>query len=106
MWFAMIVRVAIKVMRGEYADDVRSDGEDDSEDINDEAIIETIEELDDSTSPVFFEEEVGVEAINLKGRMITTSRYKKGAAASGVSLPGDRSDRKELLGRIGCDKPV
>jgi len=88
-------------MRGEYADDVRSDGEDDSEDINDEHIIETIESLDENTAPAFFEEEVGVEAINLKG-----NKYRKGAAASGVSLPGDRSDRKDLLGRIGCDKPV
>ena len=106
LWFTMIVRVAIKVLRGEYADDVRSDGEEDPEDLNDQAIIGTIEYLDESTTPAFYEEEVGVEAINLKGRTTSANRYRKGAAASGVSLPGDRSDRKELLGRIGCDKPV
>jgi acyl-CoA-dependent ceramide synthase len=49
-----------------------------------------------------YEEEVGVESINLKGRTSNLSRYKKSTSATGVSLPG-HSDRKELLGRIGCD---
>ncbi|KAG9244027.1 TLC domain-containing protein [Calycina marina] len=105
MWFAMIVKVAIKVIRGDYADDIRSDDEEDYDEVNDEHILEMIDQLDES-EPMFYEEEVGVEAISLKGRTSTAARYRKGAAASGVSLPRDRSDRKELLGRIGCDKPV
>ena len=47
------------------------------------------------------EEEVGVEAINLKGRLFFENVYK----VSGVTLRG-HSDRKELLERIGCDKGI
>ena len=100
MWFTLICRVAIKVLQGASADDVRSDDDDD----------EFEEELDEkSTSPYQrvvgeiehpYEEEVGVEAINLKGRAANSARYKRSTSATGVSLP---SDRKELLGRIGCD---
>jgi len=82
----------VKVLRGGQADDVRSDDEGE-------------EELDEHE---VLEEEVGVESIILKGRVSNASktRYKKSASsATGVSLPG-HSDRKELLGRIGCDKGV
>ena len=82
----------MKVLRGGQADDVRSDDEGE-------------EEVDEHE---VLEEEVGVESIILKGRVSNASktRYKKSASsATGVSLPG-HSDRKELLGRIGCDKGV
>jgi very-long-chain ceramide synthase len=103
MWFYLIVRVAAQVIRGGPAHEPRSDDEEevDVEEEMDEKIIHTIEELD--TLPPY-EEEVGVEAINLKGRTSNAQRYRKSSgSASGVSLP---SDRKELLGRIGCDKGV
>jgi acyl-CoA-dependent ceramide synthase len=105
MWFAMILRVAISVLKGKEAEDVRSDDEEENELGEDEKIIEAIEELDEEQLAVPFEEEVGVEAINLKGRTSNASRFKKEgrSSASGVSIPG-HSDRKELLGRIGCDK--
>ncbi|KAH8588101.1 TLC domain-containing protein [Bisporella sp. PMI_857] len=106
LWFAMIVRVAVMVLRGGDADDVRSDDEGDlEEDPVDEKTIGTVEHLDEIEQDAI-EEEVGVESINLNGRKFNASRYRKSAATSGVSLPGDRSDRKELLGRIGCDKGV
>jgi acyl-CoA-dependent ceramide synthase len=95
----MIVGVAVKVIRGGEADDVRSDDEGEEEE-------EEHEVFEDELLP--YEEEVGVESINLKGRVSHASktRYKKSASsATGVSLPG-HSDRKELLGRIGCDKGV
>ena len=107
VWFWMIVRVAITVLRGGQADDSRSDdeGEDEEEDIVHEKLTAMEEQLDEVGELQPFEEEVGVEAINLKGRT-SNARYRKSAShASGVSLPG-HSDRKELLGRIGCDKPV
>lgn len=106
MWFVMIIRVALHVLKGGPAHEVRSDDEEEED------------EIDEKTPLVFahgglgdveqqpYEEEVGVEAINLRGRTSTASRYRKGASsASGVSLPG-HSDRKELLGRIGCDKGI
>jgi acyl-CoA-dependent ceramide synthase len=100
MWFWMIVRIAIKVLRGAEADDIRSDDDGETE----EAAEKDIEELYVEPPPPY-EEEVGVESLNLKGRTSNASRnrYRKSASStSGVSLP----DRKELLGRIGCDKPL
>lgn len=108
MWFMMIVRVAVSVLRGAKADDVRSDDEgDDEEEILEEKTLGTIKSLDEEAELQPYEEEVGVESINLKGRTSNASRYRMGAttSASGVSIPG-HSDRKELLGRIGCDKGI
>ncbi|CZS98010.1 hypothetical protein WAI453_011860 [Rhynchosporium graminicola] len=103
IWFSMIVKVAIRVLKGGDADDVRSDDEGEHEEkLLGEKIIATNDEMD--LPP--YEEDVGVESINFKGRTFNTSKYKKTtSSASGVSLPG-HSDRKELLGRIGCDKSV
>ncbi|KAI1199154.1 TLC domain-containing protein [Nemania serpens] len=92
-WFFMIVRVAIRVVRGGSADDPRSDDEVES----DEAEYEYEE-----AQPL--EEEVGVESIDLKG-WERRAGVKRVASSSAVSLPG-HSDRKELLGRIGCEKQV
>lgn len=96
----MIFQVAVKLVRGGEADDVRSDDE------SEEA--EREHEVFEEEQFLPYEEEVGVESINLKGRVsnVSRTRYKKSASsATGVSLPG-HSDRKELLGRIGCDKGV
>jgi acyl-CoA-dependent ceramide synthase len=99
LWFWMIVQVAVKVVKGGEADDVRSDDEGEEE-------LEEHKAIEEELLP--YEEEVGVESINLKGKVSNASkmRYMKSASsATGVSLPG-HSDRKELLGRIGCDKGV
>jgi acyl-CoA-dependent ceramide synthase len=108
LWFTMILRVAIRVLRGGDADDVRSDDEVDEElNIEIEKFDPSYQAVDETEpEPQPYEEEVGVEAINFKGRTSNASRYKKSvSSSSGVSLPG-HSDRKELLGRIGCDKGV
>ncbi|KAL7948501.1 longevity assurance proteins LAG1/LAC1 [Trichoderma barbatum] len=94
-WFTMIVRVAIKVIRGDGAEDSRSDDEGDEQEDEEELIYEEVRPL---------EQEVGVEDLDLKSWERRTG-LKKQASASGVSLPG-HSDRKELLGRIGCEKQV
>ncbi|KAI1857775.1 uncharacterized protein JN550_013038 [Neoarthrinium moseri] len=92
-WFTLIVRMVIRVLKGGNADDPRSDdeaGEDEEESEYEEA------------HPL--EEEVGVEAIDLKN-WERRAGVKRTATTSGVNLPG-HSDRKELLGRIGCEKQV
>lgn len=95
-WFCMIIKVAARVIRGDGADDTRSDDEGMEEE-------EEEEEFEyEEAQPL--EEEVGVESIDLKGWERRTG-VKRGASSSGVSLPG-HSDRKELLGRIGCEKQV
>jgi acyl-CoA-dependent ceramide synthase len=99
MWFFLIVRVAIKVFKGAPAEDVRSDNEGEGEaEAEDEFVYEEAQPL---------EEEVGVEEIDLKNweRRTGVKRHHPATATTGVSLPG-HSDRKELLGRIGCDKQV
>lgn len=103
MWFCMIVRVAAKVIAGGSSEDTRSD--DESEDMEE---YESIPQ-EGRHEAVPLEEEVGIEGINLKGRSNkrnTTKGYKKAmSSATGVTLPG-HSDRKELLGRIGCERGV
>jgi very-long-chain ceramide synthase len=94
-WFCMIIQVAIRVIKGAGADDSRSD--DEAEEYEEEDEFEYAE-----AQPL--EEEVGVEDIDLKGWERRTG-VKRAASSSGVSLPG-HSDRKELLGRIGCEKQV
>lgn len=103
LWFWLIVRVAVKVIRGGEPEDPRSDDEDEEEDEDTEPVIyEKLEPIE----VIPLEEEVGVESINLKGRTASSKRYKKSvSSSSGVTLPG-HSDRKELLGRIGCDKGI
>lgn len=98
VWFASIVRVAVRVIRGDGADDVRSDDEEEGEEEEEQVEIEYEE-----AEP--FEEEVGVEDLDLKGWERRTGVKRAASAATGVSLPG-HSDRKELLGRIGCEKQV
>ncbi|KAG5980606.1 hypothetical protein E4U55_003852 [Claviceps digitariae] len=92
-WFTMIVRVAMKVIRGHGAEDSRSDHE--SVDEEDEYVYEEAKPL---------EEEVDADQIDLRSWERRTG-VRRQASSSGVSLPG-HSDRKELLGRIGCEKQV
>lgn len=95
LWFSMAIRVALKVICGASAEDVRSDDEgDDQEEVEEEEFVY------EEAQPL--EEDVGVEDLDLKN-WERRSGVKRQASSSGVSLPG-HSDRKELLGRIGCDK--
>ena len=106
VWFGMITQVAIKVLKGGEAEDSRSDGEDEGEEEDDEAIEGTIDKKTDSAKkPIEYEpleEEVGVEDIRFHSqRSSPVKRFRNGGGVTtGVAFP---SDRKELLGRIGCD---
>ena len=104
IWLSMIIKVAYKVIQGEEADDIRSDDEDEEEETRDITLPSAHAYGNDTYIEVLpLEEEVGVESINLTQRKSKRSgrSRKSGVTASGVTLP---SDRKELLGRIGCDK--
>ncbi|KAI2464997.1 longevity assurance proteins LAG1/LAC1 [Annulohypoxylon bovei var. microspora] len=95
VWFAFIVQVIIRVLKGDSAEDVRSD--EDGEDEEEEGEVEYDE-------PRTLEEEVGVESINFdvwKRR----AGVREVSRSSGLSLPG-HSDRKELLNRVGCEKQI
>lgn len=113
MWFTMIVKVAYKVISGQGADDVRSDDEEEEEEEG--AEIEEQRKLIDAMhtcvdSRPFIEKEVlstdFVDGSSRPGRSPVRrgSKRRDGTGhSSGINVLGS-SDRKELLGRIGCDK--
>jgi acyl-CoA-dependent ceramide synthase len=107
LWFTMIIKVVYKVVSGQGADDVRSEDEcDDNDEIEEEEEVERVDETmksDLDWAPM--EQEVGVEALNFARKNYKRSQNRSSnGRASGISIPG-HGDRKELLGRIGCDKP-
>ena len=118
-WFTMIIRIAYKFINGQNADDVRSD-EEDSEEATDEVkksfLLSQVPEPADKSA--YIEQDVDAQDMHFSsssrhqgkgtgGRKASPARRSKvrgdsSAATTAVSLrPGDR---KELLGRIGCDK--
>ncbi|KAH8821916.1 TLC domain-containing protein [Xylogone sp. PMI_703] len=99
-WFFMIVRVAVRVLKGNGADDIRSDDESEEEENDGTSEYEGAEPFEQEEVG----EEVGVEAIDLEGWK-RRAGIKRTANSSGFGLPG-HSDRKELLSRIGCEKQV
>lgn len=132
IWFGMICRVAYGVLCGRGAEDSRSDDEgdeDEDEEIEnqfaDDKIIDFVAQKEPELALLRdqpLEEEVGVEELrfnNIKKKgangvavaaaaaaaasSTVPARRSKGRA-SGISIPG-HGDHKELLGRIGCDKP-
>ncbi|KAI1349041.1 longevity-assurance protein [Xylaria sp. FL0043] len=94
-WSAAIVQVAIRVIRGQNAEDVRSDDEEEEE-------VEGDEKEDLEIAQI--EEEVGVEVIDFEAWK-RRSGVKPTARATGASL-SRHSDRKELLNRIGCERQI
>lgn len=89
-WFVLIVKVAIRVVKGVGADDIRS--EDEAEEDDDDEGNET-KQIDVSVEP----------AVSRMWK--PRAELRRNTGSSGVSLPGNR-DRKELLSRIGCEKQV
>jgi len=105
IWFSMILKVAIKVLKGGQADDTRSEDEDEevaTKTKKRKNLVATKQsDIVEELKPL--EEEVGVESLNLRGRtsLATQNRHRKSAGySSGTSI----ADRKQLLDRIGCEK--
>lgn len=107
VWFFMIVQVAIRVVRGSGADDTRSDDEEEEDEEEDEDVEGDDENVNGGVAAALpLEEEVGVEALDLKGWERRTGVKRAASTTTSVSLPGHHSDRKELLNRIGCEKQI
>lgn len=123
-WFVMICRVAIRVIRGEGADDSRSDGEDELE-IGEEDEELTVDAVTDGMSalpsapftahsngtgaekekPQFIEVESTSDDVHFasharrkEGLNPSGKRKSKGGISSGLHL----GEHKEILNRIGC----
>lgn len=113
LWFAMICRVAYRVIRGGSAEDTRSDDEGDvsEEDIEFNGADAGPAAPTENGGSLLQEEEVGVDSLRFMrksspsgGVAVRSKGSRRSGRASGISIPG-HGDHKELLGRIGCDKP-
>ena len=118
IWFGMILRIAYRVLSGQgSAEDTRSEGEDEDEDEENakkEAEADAMRKRDHtnvqrSPKPLasttsYIEEEADVESLYFTRHNPKRHYRKPSARTTGLSIPG-HADRKELLGRIGCDKP-
>ncbi|KAL3480040.1 TLC domain-containing protein [Aspergillus californicus] len=88
IWFSMVIRVAVGVLRTGNAEDTRSDDEDEEEEV------------------------VRVPKDTPNGSAVSVSTdvpaadYRRSNGHTSSVRPRGRSDRKALLGRIGCDKPT
>lgn len=102
VWFTMIVRVAYLVVAKGNAEDTRSDDEEDVE-ISDESAsngnVRLAAKEGAIPAPVVNETAPGLDRRRSNG---TASVRARGHGR----MPFDQSDRKALLGRIGCEKPT
>jgi acyl-CoA-dependent ceramide synthase len=92
VWFYTIVRIAVRVVRGQGAEDLRSDGEE--EETEEEAFHAEARPL---------EVDVGVEELDLKA-WERRNNLKNHGSSTGVTMPS--SNPKAFLNRVGCEKKI
>lgn len=92
LWFTMIVKIAVNFIRSGNAEDSRSDDEDEEE----------AENTEHEGSETTAERSSGSETSWRRSNSAVRTRRVGGGPGR---VLGD-SDRKALLGRIGCDKPT
>ncbi|KAI9924007.1 sphingosine N-acyltransferase lag1 [Aspergillus wentii] len=97
IWFGMIVRVAVGVLRTGNAEDTRSDDEEEEEVSTNSQVHIAGKDGPNGTAIV-------VDSTNAEWRRSNGSSTVRTRGRGRVRL--DQSDRKALLGRIGCDKPT
>ncbi|KAM0454433.1 hypothetical protein ACHAPV_008303 [Trichoderma viride] len=99
MWSYAILKVVVKVLRGQNAEDIRSDDEE-------EEAVDQLEEEELEDDYPFLEEEADVDDGIVKAwERRRLALPKRSGSSSALHLPG-HSDRKEFLNRIGCEKQI
>jgi len=118
LWFCMILQVAYRVITGKGANDNRSDDEGEEVEEEEEETFSS-EEMRALESQVALkaggssvgsgpieEEVIDVDELRFTRRSSPRIQKKKmSGLSSGIHIPG-HSEPKELLGRIGCEKPL
>jgi acyl-CoA-dependent ceramide synthase len=103
-WLIMIMRVVIRVVRGQGADDSRSDDEGEGDEEEEEE--EQDEELESSPSDVeksrFIEVETSSEDVTWPPRRVATVATPVKRKSKGISSGLNLGEHKEILNRIGC----
>ncbi|ODH14274.1 hypothetical protein ACO22_06618 [Paracoccidioides brasiliensis] len=110
IWFTMILRVAIKVLKSGSAEDSRSDGEEEEEGGDEKDVRGDVGGRDGSVVVGNGGGGDGIGGVN--GSSTSASGGREGhhplriRTGRGRVTLSDQNDRKSLLGRIGCDKPL
>ena len=94
VWFGMIIKVALSVLKGEGASDTRSGDEDEGEE--EEGRGETCEVRANGKPTQSATGKAMASGSEAPSRQ--TGLFQRG----GIRVPGSR-DRKELIGRVGCN---
>ena len=108
MWLVMIIKVVIRVLSGESADDSRSDAEDeDDEEVENEdrGPVQPSVPFTRPEPPRFIEVEADSTELTHSYMRRSGSGSKsrpKSKGASGFSSGLNLGERKEILNRIGC----
>lgn len=100
-WFVMICRVVMKVLRGEGADDTRSDGEEEEGEVDDipAQLSGPLHAMSLPEKPRFIEvEATGEDFRHYPKRKGSGSKRKSKGMSSGLNL----GEHKDFLNRIGC----
>ena len=97
VWFGMIIRVAFNMLKGKDANDTRSGDEDEDEGEEDEEEEEETCEVRANGKP---SQPINGKALasGSEAPPRQTGLFQRG----GIRVPGSR-DRKELIGRVGCN---
>ncbi|RMX90611.1 hypothetical protein D0868_14477 [Hortaea werneckii] len=106
VWLVMIMRVVARVLRGEGADDTRSDdegGEEEEEDLpaqpSDHTSVPISMSSSDKAQPRFIEvESTGEDFTTYPKRKGSSSKRRSKGISSGLNL----GEHKDILNRIGC----
>lgn len=106
IWFGMILRVAYRVLCGGGAEDSRSDEEAESDDEIDRHSNKVSITVHNHRTGTGLHDHHSVETLYTNRRLHHSLQHRKPSGRSaGLSISG-HADKKELLGRIGCDKPI
>ena len=102
VWFGMIVRVALSVLKGEGASDTRSGDEDEENDEIDDIHDELYSNGKPTTtsSATISSSSKGKATGSEQPPARQTGLFQRGTGR--IRVPGSR-DRKELIGRVGCN---
>ena len=97
VWFGMIIKVALSMLKGEGASDTRSGDEDEGGEEEDEDEGEETCEMRVNGKPTPSANGKAL-ASGSEAPPRQTGLFQRG----GIRVPGSR-DRKELIGRVGCN---
>lgn len=112
MWLIMIIRVVIRVLRGQGADDTRSDAEDEDEEVDDDVELESNGGPVQPSAPFVAPEPQRFIEVEADSTELTHSYIRRSSSGSklrprskgagGLSSGLNLGERKEILNRIGC----